>query len=136
MVELSAKHRDTRLALLRGVDGLETFNARNYSPGGNWLAHRYAVAAGLRETAGSDAHAMFELGLTWTEIDAASAHLDDLLTAFKHGKMVPHAREELDAIPVPGYTARRAVASIAKKIASGFSSAFPPFKHWLSTRFI
>jgi hypothetical protein len=132
MGELSAKHRDSRLALLRGVDGLETFNARNYSPGGNWLAHRYASAAGLRETAGSDAHVLFEIGLTWTEIESASSNPDDLLAAFQRGNVAPHFREELGVVPVPGYTARRAVASVVKKTASGLSSAFSPVKRWLA----
>ena len=126
MAELSAKHRDTRLALLRGVDGLETFNARNYSPGGNWLAHRYASAAGLRETAGSDAHALFELGLTWTEVDAASSDPDDLLAAFTHGNLVPHVREELGAVPVPGYTARLCGRVRRQEDRLGIRQRLPP----------
>ena len=44
------------------VDALEIFNARCMKPGANRLASEFARAHGLPGTAGSDAHAAFELG--------------------------------------------------------------------------
>jgi hypothetical protein len=44
------------------VDAIETFNARCMKPGANRLAAAFARAYGLAGTAGSDAHAAFELG--------------------------------------------------------------------------
>ncbi len=120
--------------LLNRIHGLEAFNARNYSPGGNALALRYARGLQLAATAGSDAHWAAEVGLAWTSIDAASTRLDDLAAAFKAKRVAPCAAEALSAIPIPGYALRRAVAGGAKKLASGLSSALPPFKRWLSSR--
>ncbi|NMC06370.1 MAG: PHP domain-containing protein [Candidatus Lokiarchaeota archaeon] len=121
-------------ALLHHVHGLEGFNARNYSPGGNGLALRYARGLHLVATGGSDAHWAGEIGLAWTGVDASSTRLDDLAAAFKAKRVAPCAVEALAAVPLPGYKARRCVAGCAKKIASGLSSALPPFKRWLSAR--
>ena len=44
------------------VDALETFNARCMRPGANLRAQSYAQQVGLPGTAGSDAHAPFEVG--------------------------------------------------------------------------
>nr|MDO8088926.1 PHP domain-containing protein [Candidatus Sigynarchaeum springense] len=118
--------------LLNRIHGLEAFNARNYSPGGNAFALGYARGLHLAATAGSDAHWTAEVGLAWTSIDAASTKLDDLVAAFKAKRVVPCAAEALSSIPIPGYKLRRAVAGCAKKLASGLSSALPPFKRWLS----
>jgi hypothetical protein len=46
------------------VDALEVFNSRTWSPGPNRRALELAREAGLRGTAGSDAHAVIELGQT------------------------------------------------------------------------
>jgi predicted metal-dependent phosphoesterase TrpH len=44
------------------IDAIETFNARCMWPGFNTQAHRFARQFGLLGTAGSDAHATFEVG--------------------------------------------------------------------------
>ncbi|MCX6038938.1 MAG: PHP domain-containing protein [Chloroflexi bacterium] len=44
------------------VDAVEIFNARSITPGGNQRASEFARQHGLPGTAGSDAHAAFELG--------------------------------------------------------------------------
>ncbi len=134
-MHLFTRERAKDLAkLLKRIHGLEAFNARNYSPGGNALAFRYARGLQLVATAGSDAHWAGEVGLAWTSIDTPSTNLDDLAAAFKANRVVPCAGEALSFLPIPGYTLRRAVAGGAKKIASGLSSALPPFKRWLSAR--
>lgn len=48
--------------LLPLVDAIEGFNARMMWPGGNRQARRFAEAHALLWTAGSDAHAAFEVG--------------------------------------------------------------------------
>jgi predicted metal-dependent phosphoesterase TrpH len=134
-MHLYTRERAKDLAkLLNRIHGLEAFNARNYSPGGNVLASRYARGLKLAATAGSDAHCAGEVGLAWSSIEAASTRLDDLVAAFKARHVVPCAAEALSFLPIPGYALRRAVAGGAKKLASGLSSALPPFKRWLSAR--
>ncbi len=120
--------------LLKRIHGLEVFNARNYSPGGNALALRYARGLEIAATAGSDAHWVGEVGLAWTDIETPSRNMDDLAAAFKAKRVVPCATEALSFLPIPGYALRRAVAGSAKKVASGLSSALPPFKRWLLAR--
>ncbi|MEX2726984.1 MAG: PHP-associated domain-containing protein [Candidatus Sigynarchaeum springense] len=134
-MHLFTRERSKDLAKLLGrIHGLEAFNARNYSPGGNAIALRYACGLHLAATAGSDAHWAAEIGLAWTRIDAASTKLDDLTMAFKAKRVVPCAAETLSTLKIPGYKLQRAVAGCAKKVASGLSSALPPFKRWLSAR--
>jgi len=53
---------DDLLEIAPLVDAIEIFNARCMKPGANELAHRFAREHGLPGTAGSDAHAAFELG--------------------------------------------------------------------------
>jgi hypothetical protein len=50
------------LEIVPMVDAIETFNARCMKPGANRLAAAFSRAYGLAGTAGSDAHAAFELG--------------------------------------------------------------------------
>jgi predicted metal-dependent phosphoesterase TrpH len=50
------------LAVAPQVDAIEVFNARIMKPGANILAMEFARAHNLPGTAGSDAHAAFELG--------------------------------------------------------------------------
>jgi predicted metal-dependent phosphoesterase TrpH len=134
-MHLFTKERAKDLAMLcRRVHGLEAFNARNYSPGGNGLARRYARQLNLASTAGSDAHCPAEIGLAWTSIDAASSRLDDIAAAFKTKRITPCTAEALSFLPIPGYTLRRVIAGSVKKVVSGLSSALPPFKRWLGSR--
>jgi predicted metal-dependent phosphoesterase TrpH len=50
------------------VDALEVFNARTLYSGPNKKAARTAAANGLLKTAGSDAHAYFEVGRTYLRL--------------------------------------------------------------------
>ncbi|MFC2015562.1 PHP domain-containing protein [Chloroflexota bacterium] len=50
------------------LDFLETFNARVIFPGDNRQAHEMAVRWGLPGSAGSDAHAPFEVGRAYVEM--------------------------------------------------------------------
>jgi predicted metal-dependent phosphoesterase TrpH len=49
-------------AIAHQVDAIEVFNARILKPDANTLAQEFALANDLPGTAGSDAHAAFELG--------------------------------------------------------------------------
>ncbi len=48
--------------ILPFVDAIEGYNARIMWPGSNWMARRFAAGQLLPVTAGSDAHAAFEIG--------------------------------------------------------------------------
>lgn len=131
-------------ALLRRVDGLETFNARNYSPGGNEMARARAAARGTIATAGSDAHNVFELGAACTTIDAPRGPVDDVLVAFKRGLPRPCTVETLPRLPLPlplpgagsplCHEAWRSAWGTVKKACSGLNSALPAFKRWQAHR--
>ena len=53
---------DDLLEIAPLVDAIEIFNARCMSPGANLKAQEFAIEHNLPGTAGSDAHAAFELG--------------------------------------------------------------------------
>nr|MDO8112601.1 PHP-associated domain-containing protein [Candidatus Sigynarchaeota archaeon] len=130
MAYFAGKHRDQLPALLRRVDGLETFNARNYSPGGNPWARARARERRMLATAGSDAHNAFEIGCTYTEIPCDSTSIDDFHDCFARKAIIPQDRENLDTVPLPGYKTRRITFGAGKKLLSGLNSAIPPFKRW------
>ena len=50
------------------VDAIEVFNSRCWYPEDNSLAQAYAREHTKPGTAGSDAHAAFELGTAWLEV--------------------------------------------------------------------
>ncbi len=118
--------------LVRGIDGLETFNARNYSPGGNGLAMKYCRGLGLLATGGSDAHNIFEIGRAWTSVSCTSTSIDDILVACKERRLVPSAREDLRVTATPWYKMNRFIDGAVKKAHSGLNSALPAFKRWQS----
>ena len=74
------------------VDALEVFNARTWDARPNRRAAEWARRAGLPGTAGSDAHAPFEVGTAWTRLapfhDAESFRLA-LRTARVEGRRSP-----------------------------------------------
>lgn len=50
------------LEIIRDVDAIEIYNSRCIFPHFNWQARQFALRHGLAGTAGSDAHALFEVG--------------------------------------------------------------------------
>jgi predicted metal-dependent phosphoesterase TrpH len=71
------------------VDAIESFNARCLWPGFNRQAQAFARQHGLLETAGSDAHAIIELGTATMRLPAFT-NADELRIALR--KVVPHVR--------------------------------------------
>ena len=59
---------DDLLEIVPFVDAIEVFNARCMKPGANQEALRFAYEHNLPGTAGSDAHAAFELGTACMEL--------------------------------------------------------------------
>jgi len=59
---------DDLLEIVPFVDAIEVFNARCMKPGANQEALRFAYEHNLPGTAGSDAHAAFELGTAYMEL--------------------------------------------------------------------
>ena len=128
--------RDARTPgnVLSRVDGLETFNARNYSPGGNRIARDLASKSGKIAIAGSDAHNLFELGCAWTGIEEPVSSTEDVLVAIRRGRVSACRSEHLPWVPLPGRGARRACGAVVKKAFSGLNSTLPGFKHWRAAR--
>jgi hypothetical protein len=60
--------KEDLLAIVHLVDAIEIFNARCMSPGANALAMAFAREHSLAGTAGSDAHAVFEIGAAWLNL--------------------------------------------------------------------
>ncbi len=71
------------------VDAVEGFNGRIHDPALNELAVSWARERGLPLGAGSDAHALFEVGRTWVEVptfaDTPAAFLAALADGHLHG---------------------------------------------------
>lgn len=76
------------LEIIPLVDAIETFNARCYLPVYNTQAQKFAVMHALLGTAGSDAHAIFELG-------RATLQLPDFNDAASLKASLPQAEPEL-----------------------------------------
>ena len=68
------------------VDAIEIFNARSLTPASNRRASQFATQNGLPGTAGSDAHAAFELGSA-TLLLPPFAGPDDLRKVIPQGKV-------------------------------------------------
>ncbi|MCD6414962.1 MAG: PHP domain-containing protein [Candidatus Diapherotrites archaeon] len=66
------------------IDGVEAFNSRMRTPGGNEKARRFAGAHNLPITGGSDAHIRWEIGNAFTE--AKADNLESFKKALKRGK--------------------------------------------------
>jgi len=129
MAYFAGKHRDRLRRLLTRVDGLEIYNARNYSPGGNKWARVRAREGNMVGTAGSDAHNAFEIGCVFTQFDEGG-NIDALRSCFKRNALVPQDHENLEGVILPGYALRRVAYAVAKKLHSGLNSVLPPFKRW------
>jgi len=129
MAYFAGKHRDQLPRLLARIDGLETYNARNYSPGGNKWARERAKAGNFLGTAGSDAHNAFEIGCAFTEFDD-DGDPEALRNCFKRKTLLPQDHENLDGVILPGYPLRRFAYAVVKKLHSGLNSVLPPFKRW------
>lgn len=62
--------KEQLLEILPGLEAIETFNARCLGPGPNRQAQAFATRHKLPGTAGSDAHAAFEIGVACLELPA------------------------------------------------------------------
>ena len=112
------------------MDGIETFNTRNYSPGGNELAARVANQFKKCTVAGSDAHNAFEIGSAWIDLDINTTKVDDLANIFKNGKIktvnVQHFVLKSRII----YPLQRITNATWNKAHSALNSSLPGFKKW------
>lgn len=91
-VRREALGREGVMAILDQLDFLEVFNARCALAADNDAARELAVAAGLPMTAGSDAHALWELGRGTVLIepfDSPRSLLTNLQTAQINGRRSP-----------------------------------------------
>jgi predicted metal-dependent phosphoesterase TrpH len=77
---------DDLIAILPFVDAIEAFNARCMLPDANQRAGLFAANHSLAMTAGSDAHATFELGMGSIWMDPFE-NADDLRKVIRHGKI-------------------------------------------------
>jgi len=68
------------------ADAIETCNGRS-SKKENKLAEELAKSLNLPGVGGSDAHRREQLWTAYTEIDASSTDINDILAAIKHGKV-------------------------------------------------
>ncbi len=66
----SALGRESLERIIKQVDALEVFNARDLVPQNTALARRIAEAHGLAMGAGSDAHVAYEIGRGYVEIES------------------------------------------------------------------
>jgi hypothetical protein len=69
------------------VDAVEGFNGRIHSPALNERAVAWARARGLPLGAGSDSHALFEVGRTYVEVPAFEDTPAGLLAALRQGTL-------------------------------------------------
>jgi predicted metal-dependent phosphoesterase TrpH len=73
-----AMGRQKLQAIRAGLDFIEIFNARVIFPGDNRMAREMAVRWGLPGSAGSDAHAPFEVGRAYVEMPCFDGRQDFL----------------------------------------------------------
>lgn len=69
------------------VDAVEGFNGRIHDPALNQLAVSWACERGLPLGAGSDAHALFEVGRSWVEVPAFDDTPASFLAALREGHL-------------------------------------------------
>jgi predicted metal-dependent phosphoesterase TrpH len=75
-----------RERIASSIDIVETFNARVSQPRWNRAAARWAAAHGKPTSAGSDAHALDQIGRAWIETPRRPIHgPQDLLAALREG---------------------------------------------------
>ena len=70
------------------TDIIEGFNARNVFPGADRMATQLAKSMNIPVAAVSDAHTVFELGSTYTEIPKLSCDPKEFLEAIKEGSLI------------------------------------------------
>jgi len=75
------------------IDVVEVFNARNLISSSE-LARAFAEKHQLPGTAGSDAHAAYEIGNAWVEMPEFKGK-EDFLQALKQGKVYGHRTNPL-----------------------------------------
>jgi predicted metal-dependent phosphoesterase TrpH len=88
-IRKEAMGREHVMQLIDQVDALEVFNARCVLPGFNREARAAAREHGLPGTAGSDAHSLIEIGVTYLEMPAfrnRDEFLQNLALANIHGR--------------------------------------------------
>jgi predicted metal-dependent phosphoesterase TrpH len=76
------------------IDAVEIFNARNPLPGSSKQARKFAQEHNLPGTAGSDAHAAYEIGNAYVEMPEFKGR-DDFLKALALGKVYGHRTNPL-----------------------------------------
>ena len=79
------------------VDAIEVLNGRT-SLLANAQARELAYAFGLPGVAGSDAHAVEEIGVVYNETEATIQTIEDLIQAVKKGLLRPKLSERLDRL--------------------------------------
>lgn len=88
-IRREAMGREKVLRIIEQVDALEVFNSRCLLPSFNDEARSLAHEHGLPGTAGSDAHSLLEIGVTYLEIPAFHTRdefLRNLAQAEVHGR--------------------------------------------------
>ncbi|GEM_PF-32494 len=88
-IRREAMGREKVLQIIEHVDALEVFNSRCLLPGFNDAARALAHEYGLPGTAGSDAHSLVEIGVTYLEMAAFHSKdefLQNLIQAEIHGR--------------------------------------------------
>jgi predicted metal-dependent phosphoesterase TrpH len=103
-----------RVAESVAVPALETYNGHN-SDIDNLRAAGIAARRGLGETGGSDAHAVRDLGRTYTEFDGPITTVDDVLSAIREGRTSAAGK----SMPLGGRI-RLSVRSALLRIGRGF----------------
>lgn len=116
--------------LIAKIDGIEAFNARNYSTGANHVASKIAMAFQKAKTGGSDAHNVFEIGTSYTEIPIEEPTMEELRETFKMMKLMPESREFFPNYQLPSYKLQRFLFGMQKKLHSLLNRLVPPFKRW------
>ena len=102
------------LAIAPYVDAIETFNARCLSQGPNQRAVAFAREHGLRETVGSDAHSLWEVG-------RASLLMSDFEDAESFRSALAGARQETRLSPAFVHFFSRYAVTV-KRVAQSINS--------------
>ncbi|MHA1847451.1 MAG: PHP-associated domain-containing protein, partial [Promethearchaeota archaeon] len=118
------------------IDGIEVFNARNYTLGGNRNALQFALRfPKLIQTAGSDAHNLFEIGNSYSIIESESMNLDDIHDAMKKNMIKPLDRETIKCFGgMINYRLCRFLSGVKKKTLSMLNRVLPGFKKWNASK--
>jgi len=93
------------------VDAIEVYNSRCMFPGFNRAAKKFAEQHNLAVTVGSDAHAAFEVGRSFLELEQFEGP-DEMRKVIRTG--IPHVKWS-----PPWFHLTSRYASIRKKISIG-----------------